>query len=176
MITKATLANYLLEHFGEGHRDVLIQTDALMQVLTNLNYEGKPSLGKNLKQMNKILHYFNGPFKKHMQIEEEIVYPFFERHVPKFESVMTLLQSEHKDIRRRLGQISALLRKLSVHCENTKCEKLKEKIDSEGTYFVYLLQNHIRTESETVFKTIVRHLNQAEIEALAAEIKERENE
>jgi len=90
VITKATSGNHLLEHFGEGHREVLIQTDALTQALTNLHYEGKLSLGKNLKQMKKILRFFNGPLKKHMQIEEKIVYPFFETHVPKFESAITL--------------------------------------------------------------------------------------
>ena len=176
MTPQTMKSGYLVNFFSEGHVEILRQTDRLSRVLTHLRYEGRPYLGRNIKEAKEVLEFFEHPFVKHLELEEEVIYPFLETHVPKFAAVISLLRSEHVDIRNKLQHMKSLFRKISTGRQSSTRGNWIDEIEATGTYFIYLLRNHMQTESESVYKAIVRELGNDEIKRLERIIKKGEAE
>ena len=160
----------VLRIFTEVHRDVLQETNRLYDALTKLRYEGRPSLGRNLKGARKALEFFNQDLSQHVKLEEEILFPFLETHVPKLESVIHLLQAEHRDFKKNLENFEFLLRQFVKRKCKPNCGDVIEKIREIGIYLVYLLRSHAQAESESVYKVIDRELRSDERERLKKQI------
>ena len=136
--------------------------ERLQQILRNLRYEGKASLGRNLKEMRKVQSFFNEELDHHVRFEEETVFPFLKSHLPRLEPVIWLLRAEHQDFRLNLETFKARLEEF-VRTKNEPARPaLLEKIQETGTYLIYLLRNHIRAESEYLYQTAERELRSEE--------------
>lgn len=162
----------ILDFIEEDDAEALQRADRFEQVLTNLRYEGKPSFGKNLRQAHELLDFFNKELIEHVTQEEEVVFPFLKSHLPKLEPFTLLLESEHEDFRKNLEGFKFLLEE--VRKEKSDCERIKliEKIQSQGTYLIYLLRNHIRTEREVIYKLAQQELRPDEKGELARQVSE----
>ena len=67
----------------ESHEEAFQKTDKFYGILINLRYEGKPSLGKNLREAAGVLKFFHGEHMRHTELEEHVLFPFVKTHVPK---------------------------------------------------------------------------------------------
>ena len=130
----------------------------LKEILTNIRYEGKAALGKNLKAAAKVFDFLNGDLRSHIETEENALFPFLEKHIPKLEPIIRLLCSEHEDFRKSLQGFECALRELSDEKSGQERGKSLEKLNEQGTYLIYLLRNHIQAEAEGVYKVADREL------------------
>ncbi|MBI4549516.1 MAG: hemerythrin domain-containing protein [Candidatus Omnitrophica bacterium] len=160
-----------LNELEAEHEESFRETEKLSDVLTNIRYEGKLSLGKNLKEANRLRLFFNRVMRHHARLEETVIFPFLEKHVPKMESVIRLLRSEHADFEKTLIEFNASLR--AVDRENDAGKRLLslEKMQETGTYLIYLLRHHLYNENVSVYKTISRDLNPEEKKILVRKIR-----
>lgn len=168
--------NRILELIEEGHTETLQKTDRLEEVLTNLRYEGKSSLGKNLREARELFDFFNEELIEHIAQEDEILFPFLKIHLPKLESVIGLLQAEHEDFRKKLEGFKFLLGEVKKEDRESERVQLIEKIREQGTYLIYLLRHHIRAETEVIYKVAERELRPDEKEGLARQLREHESD
>lgn len=158
------------ELFGDDHSEILRQAVGLVEVLQHLQYEGKASLGKNLREARDIVQYFDHEVMEHMQKEEEILFPFLASHLPKLEPLISLLRSEHADFRNSLRQFAAWLEDLAEAGDGTDRHHLIEKLKEVGSYLMYLLQGHHNEESEILYKVADRELRAEEKNRLAKQL------
>ena len=154
----------------EGHDETLKETDRLHAVLTRLRYEGKPSLGKNLKEAREVQSFFEDEVVHHVRFEEEAVFPFLKTHVPRLEPMIWLLQAEHQDFRFNLETFKSRLEELEKTRKDKSRAQVLEALQETGTYLVYLLRNHLRAENEFLYQVIHRELKREEKNQLAHKI------
>lgn len=161
----------IIASLEKKYEEALKETDRLQDVLTRLTYEGKFRLGRNLNEARRLLQFFSGELVNHMQIEEKVLFPFLKTHVPRLESVICLLRSEHEDFRRSFGDFKTLLGKLSSKCNGTNRAKLIGKIKETGTYLIYLLKNHSQLENKSIYQAIDQVLHAEEKREIEKQIK-----
>ena len=171
MTKETALSENSSAFFYEKHKDVLEQVDQLNDVLTNLRYEGKVHVGRNMNDIEKVLIFFSKELLPHVKLDE-MVFAFVEKHIPKLESVVRLLQAEHKEMVVNIEVFSFLFRELEHEKNESKRVEAIEKLRDKGTYLVYLLRNHIQAESEIVYKIIDRELRPEEKKTLFKLVKE----
>lgn len=153
-----------------AHTDTLQKIDRLQDILTNLRFEGKVRLGKNLKEAGRVLDFFDKELMPHLNLEEKILFPFVETHLPKLESVIHLLQAEHEDFRKNLEGFRFLLQEIPKKKYESIRGEMTERLREQGLYLIYLLRNHIQEETETVYKVANRELRPSEKSTLQKEI------
>lgn len=151
---------------------VIQKTKGLQNALIHLRFEGKASLGKNLRKISDILRFFNRDVDKHMREEEKALFPYLQNHLPKLGSLISLLQSEHREVRRNMKCFHFLLGQLirnrkSLHLNGEIIENLKET----GSYLTCLLQGHLMEESEILYRAADHGLHPIEKENLVRKIK-----
>ena len=156
---------------GQNHQDILKETKLLYDTLTNLRYEGKVNSGKNVREMKKILGFFSEKLIPHMKLED-IIFSYLQTHIPKIESVIRVLEAEHKEIKVNLEVLEFLIHELEEEKSESKRTQTIEKLKDKGTYFIYLLEHHIQVEDESIFGTIDQELHIDEAKELLKKIKE----
>ena len=161
MTRKKVASKERVEILDHGHAQTFEKTDELREILTRLCHEGRVSLGKNLKEAREVLKFFKKELVDHVEKEEEAVFPFLETHLPKLQSAISLLRSEHEDFRRNLRRFQNWLAELSRKRKGTGYGKIVEKAKESGTYLTYLLQNHLQIE-DVVFRIADRELRREE--------------
>ena len=162
----------LVASFNDIHNIAIQKTEHLSDVVTNLRYEGKFSLGKNLKEIQKVIDFFSRHMKKHIQLEEEIIFPFLETHIPKLDSLTRLLCSEHKDFEKNFETLQFQLQTFSKVRTEPERGKAIEKLRDVGVYLAYLLRNHMQQENESVYKAIEKELRRNERKELEHQVAE----
>ncbi|MBI4394882.1 MAG: hemerythrin domain-containing protein [Candidatus Omnitrophica bacterium] len=163
--------NTIAEFLEEDHEEILQRTNRLNDILTNLRYEGKPSLGKNLKEVRETIQFFNQEVIQHVKLEDETIFPFLETHIPKLESVIHLLHAEHEGFKRNLKSFESLVKELEKNSSEPNHGKTLEKIRELGTYLVYSIRNHMQAEDESVYKLIDQELRPNEKQELMKRMK-----
>ena len=146
------------------------RVEKLQEVLGNLRYEGKASLGKNLKQAREMQDFFNEEINHHMWFEEQVVFPFLKNHLPRLEPMIWFLQAEHQDFRINLKTFKSKLEELKKTRGEGARARIVEKIQETGTYLIYLLRNHVRAESEYLYQTADRELRSEEKNRLVRQL------
>ncbi len=145
--------------FDGCHEETLQKLELLEKILADFRYEGKTSRGKNLKGALALLDYFNCRLMDHFKMEDKILFPFLIVHLPKLESVIGLLRSEHQDFRNCLRNFSKSLKNISREKTGNHQIREIEKLNEHGTYLIYLLRNHFQVESECLYQAIDRDLH-----------------
>ena len=158
-MNKKPKLNDLLEG---GHMESLERAERLQEVLRNLRYEGKASLGRNLREAQEVQGFFNEELNHHVRFEEEVVFPFLKTHLPRLEPMIWFLQAEHQDFRLNLETFRCRLGELVKTKEEGARVRIIEKIQETGTYLIYLFRNHIRAESEYLYQAAERELRSEE--------------
>ncbi len=147
----------------EGDHSLTLQkTDELQSLLTQLRYEGRASLGKNFKEARALLDFFKSELLRHIALEERVVFPFLQIHIPKLEPVLHLLRAEHDDFKRNLQSFEFQIEELLKEKDDLNRGKKLERLEEVGTYLAYLLRNHIQVESESVYRVVDRELKAEE--------------
>ena len=161
------MSDRVLESIEQIHAATLYQVDCLNETLTNLRYEGKAFLGKNLKEIRSVLKFLNRELIPHVKFEEEFIFPFVKTHIPKLESLIHLLRAQHKELQEHLKNFESLLEKSGKEGFDVNDGRALEKIREQGIYINYLIQHHIQVENESIYKIVDSELNHHEKKELA---------
>ena len=145
----------------------LEEADRLYRVLNNLHYEGKAMVGKNVNEAREVLLFFRTELAEHVELEDKVLFPFLETHLPKLETLISLLRSEHEDFRRSCQDFELALMELVSERRDATQPGILERIRETGIYLVYLLRNHVHVEQEGIYKVAERDLRAEEKQELA---------
>ena len=160
----------LSELLEAGHAESLEKTWKLEKILRNLRYEGKASLGKNVREAGEAQRFFNDELTQHVQFEEEVVFPFLKTHVPRLEPMIWLLQAEHQDFRINLEFFKHRLEELMDGRKEKERTRILEKLQEAGFYLIYLLRTHMRAESQYLHQVVEKELKREEKQELIRKI------
>lgn len=150
----------------------LEEVDRLYRVLTNLHYEGKPMVGKNVNEAREVLLFFSTELAEHVELEERVLFPFLETHLPKLETLISLLRSEHVDFRKSVQNFELALLELANERRGSSQPRILGEIRERGIYLVYLLRNHVHVEQEGIYRVVERDLHAEEKQELARRVAE----
>ena len=148
----------------------LERAERLQEILRNLRYEGKASLGRNLREAEEVRGFFNEELNHYVRFEEEVVFPFLKTHLPRLEPMIWFLQAEHQDFRLNLETFKTRLEELAGSKNEMARLRVLEKIQETGTYLIYLLRNHVRAENEYLYRVADRELRSEEKNRLIRQI------
>src|SRR3989338_2371076 len=172
MAKKRTELSAFVRVVKKSHEGTVKTADELHTILTNLRYEGKHLLGRNLREIREILEYVDEELDCLIDTEEQVLFPFLRTHMPKLGSVLHLFGSEHEDFRKNLKIIQAQLDKLSREENGSNRAKIIERISETGTYLIYLIRNHIQAESKSIYKIIEHDLHASEKRELTGQLRQ----
>ncbi len=161
----------ILQLLEKEHQQALEQIDQLDVALVGLQFEGKTSVGRNVKQIRSVLQFFLRRFIKHTEREEQIIFPFLTSHIPRLVSVFPLLCSQHQEFRKSTEDLQLLVSVFSNYKSNLDQTRTTEKIREVGTYLIYLLRHHIEVECQSIYKMINCELRRDEKEELERRLK-----
>ncbi|MFA5059319.1 MAG: hemerythrin domain-containing protein [Candidatus Omnitrophota bacterium] len=157
-----------LEHC---HKEVLKKSQQLLQFLVNLRYEGKVSLGRNIKSIAEILKFFQKTLLPHMDLDERILFPFVATHIPRLSPAIKIFKIDHREFKSNLRSFIVLFEQLkNAKTENRRFEII-EQLKEKGTYLMCLLRHHVRAESEQIHKAADEDLHLVEKNFILREIK-----
>jgi len=159
-------SNDALKMFRREHAQVISEVARLDKALKNLRFEGKCSFGRNLKEAHDVLDFFKREVIGHIELEDTVLFPFLECHLPKLESVINLFRSEHREIKRSLRKFDFALGELGRDDTSDEQGKALDDVSETGIYLIHLLRNHIQAENESIYKTSEYELHQKEKEEL----------
>ena len=162
MRTREKTTRDIVPFLENQHRDVLSQIDQLTSALQGLHYEGKASLGKNIKEVEKALVFFHKELLPHIVLDEEIIFPFLEKHIPKLQPMLSFLKAEHSEFAESLHSFEKIFRRLQEEPGEQKSRAIIEQLREKGIYLNCLIRNHIHTESEGVYRAIDEDLKKEE--------------
>ena len=171
MRMKSATGDGVLQALNNTHARALAEADQLEKALTNLQFEGKSSFGRNLKQVCAVCKFLQRDLMRHMQVEERIVFTFIETHLPKLERIIFLFRSEHLDFVRNLKAFKFQLQKLAEGRTESRRGTIIEDIKISGVYLVNLLKSHIYVEDECFCKMVECELSSSEKKILGEQIK-----
>ena len=153
-----TKSNNTLYFLAQDHSKIEDDIDRLENALFNLRYEGKRSLGRNLKQVHAVALSFKTGLNGHFRLEEEALFPVAEKHLPKLETLIAHLKSEHASVNKHLETIEGTLKKLSRPKGDVYTGTDISILREAGMYLVYLLRSHMDAENKIVYKLIEEQL------------------
>jgi len=149
----------LTGYFDVEAKDILQELEELQKVLTHLRYEGKVSLGKNLKSARQLMARLVTHLGRHRQLQERVVFPYLAAHIPRHESVIQFLRSDHADIRKSKERLQAVIRNLLKNPES--CLE-HVKIQELGVYLICLVRHHIELEKKSIHRALDEELRPVE--------------
>ncbi len=152
----------------KDHKKTFQNLDLFYEVLRKLRFEGKQNLGKNLKEIRRLVVYFKRELNGHMKKEERTLFPFLQTHIPRLESMVYLLLSEHEDFRNSLGNLKVALDGFKSRAAVKP--GLIDKICEQGTYLICLLRSHMWVESHSLYKAADKELRLSERRKLIKQI------
>ena len=154
----------------DPHEETREKIRHFQKTLVHLHFEGKASRGKNMRQAREALGFFNREVSGHMDQEEKILFPFLETHLPRLGPFLSVLRAEHRDFKKKLRHFEFCLDKFAED-EGGRPGKIMERLKETGTYLIYLLQNHLREETEVLYKIADRELRREEKSRLINRIR-----
>ncbi|MDP3920598.1 MAG: hemerythrin domain-containing protein [Candidatus Omnitrophota bacterium] len=157
-------------YITQRNETALKKAGELNDLLTRSRYEGKMHFGRNLDAITRLVAYFDKEFGEHLRLEEEVIYPYLEKHVPKSRSPLAFLRGEHADFRSRLGEIKSCAARLGKQKTDSERSLIFEMLQNTGVYLVYWTRNHLHAENESVYKMIDNQLLPEEKRELSREV------
>jgi hypothetical protein len=148
------------------HQEILAGVEKFSTAIGNLHYEGKVYHNRNLKSAEGVIKFFKEDFVPHMREDEDKVFPFIKRYVPRLEAIISFLKGEHAEISETVLLIARIFEQLREEVNETKKNALLEKLREKGTYLVCLIRGHVQTETCSVYQVIIEDLDKKELNRL----------
>lgn len=145
--------------FAQEYQDVLEKLDGLYEATKNLQFEGKLFIGRNRKAIERVIKFLKKKLSWHIALDEKIIFPFLEVHIPKLGPVLNLLRAERNEFKANLENFESLFQQLKNEKNNSGYYKTLEELREKGIYLVCLMRNHICAENESVYKAIDQELH-----------------
>ena len=120
------------------HTTALSNIDRMHEALNNLNYEGKVHFQRNLKTVGGVIEFLKTDLLPHIQCDEDVIFPFLEKHVPKLVPMLGFLKGEHREMKENLKKFEGLFLKLQKEEAEDQRMKIVEKLRDSGIYLFCL--------------------------------------
>ena len=154
-----------LEGLRQNGEEILQELATLQHLLTNLRFEGKICLSKNLRLSLRSLEEIREKLEPLIEVEERTLFPFIEVHIPRLQSVLCVLEGEHENLRQSIRNLRALL-KGSLGKKNVRTNGHLRDICEAGIYLVYFLKQHFEAEESSIHRAARRELRRGEKKSL----------
>lgn len=154
--------------FEREEMRILEEVEHFYKLLTRLRYEGKVSRARNVKASKEAITTLMGTLKRHRDLEEKIIFPFLLSHLPKHESVIRFLRSDHEDIRKNKERLYLWLKDL---LKESRASGIDGKVQETGVYLTCLVRHHMELEKENIHKAIKEELKPSEKKEIAQHIR-----
>ncbi len=146
----------------ESHEGVVDRISRLNRSLQGLRFEGKAMIGKNTRVLRSLFRDFTGELSRDMALEEKLLFPYLEKHVPKLKLMLHILEEEHENLRSSLDSFESLLDELARRKGGRGGFAVIEKLRRKGVYLNYFLHNHIGAENDSVYRIMMNELTPRE--------------
>ena len=149
----------ILKSFKQEKNTVLEKLTLLYESIQNLQYEGKVSFQKDIKDIEEIVRGLKKILFAHMSLDEGVIFPFARRHIPRLDPMISFLNAERNEFRNQLETFEFLVGKLTEEESALEHEKIFGQLREKGVYVVCIMRNHIQAESEGVYKVLDQELH-----------------
>lgn len=157
--------------FGNEQREVFKKLDKLYEFLQKLKFEGKLSQGRNIRVVEEIFGSLKDSYSLHKKADEDIIFPFVERHIPRLSPFLSLLTTERDEFYDIIKECEELIKKIKHVKGQTERMDVVDDLAEKGIYAVVLIRNHIQMEMESVYKVMDKELHTAEKGQLVESLK-----
>lgn len=145
--------------FKKEHQDVLQKLDDLNDSISNLQFEGKVFFGKNTKAIEKTVQFLKKKLLRHIELDEEVIFPYVQMHIPKLYPMLCFLKAERNEFKLSIKNFEFLSQQLRGEKNELRQQKIVDQIKEKGIYVVCLMRNHIQIEIESVYKPLDQELH-----------------
>ena len=172
MIKHYQKVTWLLQSFEKEKKDVLLKLDQLQMILNDYPCKEKLRSKKHLRDIERIIKFLKGKYFLHIKLDEGVIFPFLEKHVPRLEPVLRLLRDERNKFKGSLETFEELYKRFIATKGEDDYNKIMSKLKEKGTYLTCLARNHIQMEDENVYKVIKTELHGEEKNKLMNQLQE----
>lgn len=148
--------------FQREKSGVLQKLDRLDGAVRNLQYEGKMFSRKNMREIQGAVNYLKKRLFEHIAIDEEVVFPFLQKHIPRMEPLLCFLRAERSEFKLSLENFEELFEKFKDEQNGLRQRKIFEQMKEKGMYVTCLVRHHIQIEMESVYNMVDRQLHEDE--------------
>lgn len=158
-------------HAHERIQQVLEDLKIFLDALTS---EGTPVLTKNMKALRVISEKTGSLVLDRLEMEENVLFPYAQMHVPKLEMVTGILESEHENVRRALKDLKCALWE-SAAGPLIKSVNHLQKIKVKGYYLIYIVRDLLVKKEKSFYHVLNNELDEEEKKEFGALLKEWKN-
>jgi len=148
----------ILVLFEKEQREVLQKLDELYDAIKHLKYEGKLFRGRNMRAVEKNVNFLKKELSQHIAIDDKVIFPFLEVHIPKLEPLLHFLRAECSEFELSLKNFETLFQKLKDEEDGFIKGDIIHQLNEKGLYLICIMRNHIQMEIQSVYKPIERQL------------------
>ncbi len=148
---------------------MLKEVNKLYAALNNLQYEGKIFVRRNIRNVFRSVRSIKKDLFPHMKFDDDKLFPFFQKHIPKYEPILEYFKGEHAEIREEFKALEVLFLKAEKAKTDTGEQKLAAKLRDHGIYLVCLVRNHLQVEGQNIYK-MMRRLKAEEQDVLISKL------
>lgn len=97
-----------------------------------------------------------------MDFDENCIYPYLGKHIPKYEPTIQFLTGEHKELRDNFVTFEHLLADLKVQRNDAQHQGTINKLRDRWVYLFCVIRNHLQAEEQIIHKAILEQLHTGE--------------
>lgn len=142
-------------YFPPEKQVTFLDIDQLGQALEDLRHERKWMFEEHLKDTETIYERFQKKLIHGILLEEQVLFPFLERHIPRITPLMAMLRQEHWD----LSQSMQTLREHFACLKMEPLEQALEAVHQQSLYLNFLMRTHLLAERMGIYRIADRELH-----------------
>lgn len=159
----------IVDALGSSEAAILRRCRALNEAAQKLRYEGRHRFNVNARSAARALSLLERELRPHLRLEDEEVFPYVKKHMPRMEPILYYFQSEHDEFRRRLESLRYALDAF-VSGATEGMDDLHET-NVEILYLTSHVAAHVDNEEKNLFKVIDTEFHDHEKRALLDRIE-----
>ena len=152
--------------FQEEKAAVFEKLDQLEQALYHLQYEGKVSSSRHIKKADDVMRFLKKTYTAHVDLDERVIFPFLEKHIPRLQSVLLYLRAERREFEDGITVFEKILQDLKKGNNGVIRHRIIDRLKDKGIYLICQMRSHIQLEEQSVYNSIQRELQAGEKNAL----------
>jgi len=149
---------------------VFEKLDQLENALYSLQYEGKIFSSSHINKAEEAVRFLEHKYAGHIKLDDCIIFPFLEKHIPRLSSVLLYLKAERREFQEGFKVFERTLSELKKGNQDIIRYNLIARLKDKGIYLISLIRSHIQLEEQSVYESITRELHQDERNALIEKI------
>lgn len=150
------------------HADILCCVETCGVAFQRLRYEGVSHLRSNVDAASSALQALLGSLMACILLEENEIFPYISKHIPRYEAMLCYFRSEHQEFKERLR---LLKERVDALAENPTKERAGlNDFYIESLYLASHVRVHIQDEKEKLYLVIDDELHESEKKTLLGRI------